>query len=127
MKHEKLTQCNGGEANSMPYDLIFGPAFIRCIKALKKRFPSVKHDVELAIEILLESPAIGTVIPGTSGVRKLRVKNSDLSQGKSGGYRMLYYFEDRQSQRLYLLLLYAKSDRETVSLQEIQALIKDFR
>jgi mRNA-degrading endonuclease RelE of RelBE toxin-antitoxin system len=109
----------------VPYDIVLGPAFIRCIKVLKKRFPSVKRDVELAIEILLENPAIGSVIPGASGVQKLRVRNSDLSQGKSGGYRLFYYFEDHQSQRLYFLLLYAKSDRETVSLREIQALIED--
>jgi hypothetical protein len=36
---------------------------------------------------------------------------------------MLYYIEDHQSQRLYLLLLYAKSDQGTVSLREIQKLI----
>ncbi len=111
----------------MPYNVVFGPAFTRCIKALKKRFPSVKRDVKLAIEILLENPIIGSIIPGASGVRKLRVRNSDLRQGKSGGYRMLYYLEDHQGQRLYLLLLYAKSDRETVSLREIEALIKDLR
>ena len=111
----------------MPYDIILGPAFKRSIKALKKRFPSVKRDVELAIEILLENPDIGSVIPGASGVRKLRVRNSDLSRGKSGDYRMLYYIEDHQNQRVYLLLLYAKSDRETVSLREIQALIEDLR
>lgn len=111
----------------MPYDIVFGPAFKRCIKVLKKRFPSVKHDVALAIEILFENPTIGSIIPGASGIRKLRLRNSDRSQGKSGGYRMLYYFEDHQGQRLYLLLLYAKSDRETVSLREIQALIEDLR
>jgi mRNA-degrading endonuclease RelE of RelBE toxin-antitoxin system len=107
----------------MPYEMVFSPAFTRCIKALRKRFPTVKRDVELAIEILLENPTLGSVIPGTTGVRKLRVRNSDLIQGKSGGYRMLYYIEDHQSQRLYLLLLYAKSDQGTVSLREIQKLI----
>ena len=109
----------------MPYEVVFCKSFARCIKALRKRFPSVKNDVELAIEILLDNPSIGSAIPGAGGVRKLRVRNSDLSQGKSGGYRMLYYFEDIESRRLYLILLYAKTDREAVTLREIQTLIED--
>ncbi len=111
----------------MPYEVVFCQSFTRCIKALQKRFPSVKSDVQLAIEILLDNPSIGSAIPGTGGVRKLRVRNSDLSQGKSGGYRMLHYFEDIESQRLYLILLYAKTDRETVSLREIQSLIENIQ
>jgi len=66
----------------MPYEIIFGPSFKRSVKALQKRFPSVKRDVELAIEVVLENPSIGTVIPGSSGVRKVRVKNSDLGGEK---------------------------------------------
>lgn len=111
----------------MSYEVVFCPSFARCIKVLKKRFPSVKRDVELAIEILLDNPTIGSAIPGGRGVRKLRIRNSDLRQGKSGGYRMLYYFEDIESQKLHLMLLYAKTDQGTVSLQEIQSLIDDLQ
>ena len=111
----------------MNYDIVLSPSFKRSIKKLKKRFPSVKQDVELAIEILLEHPTLGAVIPGGAGVRKFRVKNSDLGRGKSGGYRLLYYIEEQKVRRLYLLLLYAKSDRETISLQEIQQLLKELQ
>ena len=109
------------------YDIVLSPSFKRSIKKLKKRFPSVKQDVELAIEVLLEHPTLGTVIPGGAGGRKFRVKNSDLERGKSGGYRLLYYIEEQKVHRLYLLLLYAKSDRETISLQEIQQLLKELQ
>jgi mRNA-degrading endonuclease RelE of RelBE toxin-antitoxin system len=111
----------------MNYNIVFGPSFKRSLKNLQKRFPSVKRDVELAIEILLENPRLGTVIPGGSGVRKLRVKNSDIQRGKSGGYRLLYYLEEHERQCLVLLLLYAKSDQENITLQEIQQLLQEIR
>jgi len=88
---------------------------------LEKRFPSVKKDVGLAVEVLLENPEIGVLIPDGSGVRKLRVKNSDMKKGKSGGYRMLYLF-DKISEHICILMLYAKSDRENITQHEIQQL-----
>ncbi|GAK60824.1 toxin-antitoxin system, toxin component, RelE family [Candidatus Vecturithrix granuli] len=111
----------------MHYEIVLGPSFKRSVKVLKKRFPSVTRDVELAIEVLLENPHLGAVIPGSSGVRKIRIKNSDLTRGKSGGYRMLYYIEDQERQCLYLLLLYAKADRENITLREIQQLLQEFQ
>jgi len=111
----------------MRYDLVLGLSFKRSVKTLKKRFPSVTRDGELAVEVLLENPYLGTVIPGSSGVRKFRVNNSDLMRGKSGGYRMLYYFEDQERQCLYLLFLYAKSDRENITLREIQQLLQELQ
>jgi len=78
----------------MNYDIVFGPSFKRGIRKLKKRFPSVKKDIALAVDILLENPELGVLIPGGSDVRKLRVRNSDMKRGKSGGYRLLYHFDD---------------------------------
>ena len=102
----------------MNYEIILTPSFKRRIRKLKKRFPLVKKDVRIAAEILLENPELGAMIPGASDVRKLRVRNSNLKRGKSGGYRLLYHF-DRQAMRIGLLLLYAKSDRENITLKEI--------
>ncbi|MCP4106923.1 MAG: hypothetical protein GY749_15510 [Desulfobacteraceae bacterium] len=55
----------------MNYDVVFGTAFRKSIKRLKKRFPSVKKDAGLAIEILLGNPKVGVLIPEGPGVRKL--------------------------------------------------------
>ncbi|QTA80917.1 putative toxin-antitoxin system, toxin component, RelE/RelB-like [Desulfonema limicola] len=109
----------------MNYDVVFGSAFKRCVKKLKKRYPSVIRDVETAIEVLLNNPLLGVLIPGGSGIRKLRIRNSDAKRGKSGSYRMLYYFEDQEAGSIFLLLLYAKSDKENVQAHEIQRLLDD--
>jgi mRNA-degrading endonuclease RelE of RelBE toxin-antitoxin system len=110
----------------MRYEIVFAASFKNSIKQLKKRFPSVKKDVGLAIETLLENLELGSVIPGGSGVRKLRLKNSNLKRGKSGGYRMLYLLDPRKDglTSVCLLLLYAKSDQENISTHELQKLLE---
>lgn len=74
--------------------------------------------------MLEQSPDLGVVVPGASGIRKLRIRNSDLSRGKNGGYRLLYAVDDTRSV-VYLLLLYFKSDRADVTRSELQELLSD--
>ncbi len=107
----------------MPFSIHFGESFKRCIKKLGKRYPSIKKDVAVGIEALIGTPHLGVPISGVPGIRKLRLKNSDAKRGKSGGYRMLYYLEDRENHQIVLLFLYTKSDRETVTIQEIKNLM----
>lgn len=107
----------------MSYDVVLTASFKRSLKPLQKRYPRVKQDVRIAIRTILETPHLGVVISGSGGVRKLRLRNSDLRRGKSGGYRLLYLLEELPSPRIYLILLYAKSDREDVTRQELQELL----
>ena len=107
----------------MSYNVVLAPSFKHSIRKLQKRFRHVKNDVGVAVRVLLQTPRLGVVIPGGSGVRKLRVRNTDLSKGKRGGYRLLYYVEDEPAPTIYLLLLYAKSDREDITRQELKQLL----
>jgi len=109
----------------MSYNAVLTRSFKHSIKQLEKRFRHVKDDVRVAIQVLLQTPRLGVVIPGGSGVRKLRVRNSDLGKGKSGGYRLLYYVEDHPIPTIYLLLLYAKLDREDVTDRELKRLLDE--
>jgi mRNA-degrading endonuclease RelE of RelBE toxin-antitoxin system len=107
----------------MPYEIVFGPTFKENVRRLEKRFPHVKADVGAGIRVLQDTPRAGAAIPGGHGVRKLRLLSSDLRTGKRGGYRLIYFVEDEPIPRIYLLLLYAKPDRETVSPGEIERLL----
>ena len=109
----------------MSYSVALTPSFKRSIKRLKKRFQHVTDDVRTAVQALLQTPRLGVVIPSGSGVRKLRVRNTDLPKGKSGGYRLLYTVEDQPTPTLYLLLLYAKSDQEDVTRYELRELLDE--
>ncbi|MBE7469871.1 MAG: type II toxin-antitoxin system RelE/ParE family toxin [Anaerolineae bacterium] len=111
----------------MSYKPVLATSFKRSIKRLEKRFRNVKNDVSNAIKVLVENPKLGVAIPGGNRVRKLRVQNSDLARGKSGGYRLLYCIEDQPEPTLYLLLLYFKSDQEDVTQKELQDLLDELR
>lgn len=108
----------------MNYSVVLTRSFKRSVKRMEKRFRHVKNDVHIAIQVLLQSPKLGVVIPGASGIQ-VRVRNTDLPKGKSGGYRLLYYVEDQPAPTIHLLLLYAKSDREDVTRRELQQLLDE--
>lgn len=63
---------------------------------------------------LLENPTCGDLIPGTGGLRKLRIGLSTRGKGKRGGARVIYYHLAKQD-HLHLLLLYSKAQRENLT------------
>jgi len=67
------------------------------------------------IMYLKDSPKTGDVIAKTGGVRKLRWTRP--GKGKRGGVRIIYYFYDKQG-ALFLLTVYAKSDKVDLSEKE---------
>jgi len=71
---------------------------------------------------LSENPEEGDVISGTGGIRKTRLKSS--SKGKSGGFRVCY-FDNKESEELFLLLIYPKNKQENLTAEEKKAL-KEF-
>ncbi len=68
---------------------------------------------------LLAQPDAGDVIPGTAGLRKVRW--SLPGRGKRGGARVIYYLQTAQD-RLFLLFLYPKNVRSTLSPRELRLL-----
>jgi len=73
------------------YRIHLAGSFKRDVKKLERRFRHIKNDVRTAISLLTKDPKVGVVIPGSSGMRKLRIPNRDQRRGKSGGYRLIYY------------------------------------
>lgn len=98
----------------MSYEVVFTDTFKDCVKHLKKRYPSVADDVKQAIHVLMGSPAVGNVIPNSNGVRKLRLRNSSVNKGKSGGFRLFYFVKDEPRATLWFLLLISKNEQEDV-------------
>jgi hypothetical protein len=73
--------------------------------------PGLLEEIERAI---LENPLAGDVIPGTGGVRKIRVADEGRRKGKRGGHRVLFLdLADRR--RTFLLHLYGKDEAENIS------------
>jgi hypothetical protein len=55
---------------------------------------------------LIDDPAIGSVIPGSGGVRKLRWQVA--GRGKRGGIRIIYFVRTPRDE-IWMLTLYAKN------------------
>ena len=53
-------------------------------------------------------------------VFKVRLKNTDVQRGKSGGYRVIYYVKTREN--IILATIYSKSDRSDVNNSIIELL-----
>ena len=79
------------------------------------------HDDEYRLlqTALVLRPEQGVLIPGTSGLRKLRWGGK--GHGKRGGYRLIYYW-DRSSDTIYMLYLYPKNEQEDLTAQQTKIL-----
>jgi mRNA-degrading endonuclease RelE of RelBE toxin-antitoxin system len=68
----------------------------------------------------------GDQIPGTQyTVFKVRIKNSDIAKGKSGGYRVIYYV--KTSEWVVLITIYAKTEQSDISPEIIKQIIDDYK
>ena len=70
---------------------------------------------------LLFRPEQGVLIPGTSGLRKLRW--GLRGKGKRGGCRVIYYW-DKNQEAFYMLLVYPKSKQDDLTPAQIKVLSK---
>lgn len=94
--------------------------FKRNLKRLKKKFPTVKNDLGNIFNDLEKGKPLGVPIPLIDApVYKVRVRNTDIPKGKSGGYRLIYKF-DEENRMITPLLLYFKGEKSYVSKPEIE-------
>ena len=68
---------------------------------------------------LSQNPNAGMVIPGSGGLRKLRWSLRD--SGKRSGVRVIY-FNRLDRGEIWLLAIYAKGDRETITSDQLRGL-----
>ena len=67
---------------------------------------------EAFIDFIARNPEAGDVIPETGGIRKVRW--SRQGTGKRGGTRVIYFYHDTHTP-IFLLLVYAKAQREDMT------------
>ncbi len=73
------------------------------------------------VDFIAANPDAGDVIPETGGVRKIRWARTGT--GKRGGARVIYFYHD-PDRPLYLLMVYAKAQRENLTADEKRAVRK---
>lgn len=101
-------------------EFIETPTFTRLITAL------LSDDAYRGLQDeLAEDPERGDIIKGGGGIRKLRY--AVHGRGKSGGVRVIYYWV-KDNHQIYLLVVYPKSKKDTLTDQEtaiLRELVKE--
>ena len=105
----------------MSYKIVTIPEFDKNVKSLNKKYKSVKSDIKDLIIKLSNNEKIGTHI--INNCYKVRLANSSIPTGKSGGFRVIHYYVDKD-EKIYLLNIYSKSESDSISEQRIKELLK---
>ncbi|MCU7837051.1 MAG: transcriptional regulator [gamma proteobacterium symbiont of Taylorina sp.] len=71
---------------------------------------------------LAENPEAGKVVAGSGGIRKIRWKRK--SRGIRGGVRIIYFSELNRG-LIWLLTIYAKSNKENIPAHILKALKRE--
>ncbi|MDR2840365.1 MAG: type II toxin-antitoxin system RelE/ParE family toxin [Paludibacter sp.] len=106
----------------MKYEIITTEYFEHEFRNLFKKYRSLPDDFEKFKQELLENPKIGDDLGDNT--RKIRIAIRSKNKGKRGGARIIAYtllvsIEDTE---IYLLSIYDKSEKASISKQEIEHL-----
>jgi mRNA-degrading endonuclease RelE of RelBE toxin-antitoxin system len=107
----------------MNLKIIPTPEFTKSVKKLFKKYKLIIKDLE-ELEKELQQENNSSIELGNS-CYKIRVANSSIPTGKSGGFRVIYY--TKIENKIYLLQIYSKSDIENISDEKIIEILKNNR
>src|SRR5690606_1009113 len=97
----------------------YTPEFKQQIRRLERRYHSIRQDLKGLVDQLQSGLVPGDQISGVGfTVYKVRVKNSDVPKGKSGGYRVIYYVKTESD--VTLLTLYSKLDQANITADTVR-------
>ena len=106
----------------MSYKIELTETFKNEAKKLIKKYPSLRTEIiELGKE-LAENPTNGT--PLGNDVYKIRLGIASKNRGKTGGARVISFVKIID-ETVYLLSIYNKGEKDTISEKEIEQLLKD--
>lgn len=103
-------------------DIFTLPLFDKKLKHYKKKNPLLKRDFSELLDLLEVNPSPTTAIPLKDKVYKIRMANSSSNKGKSGGYRVYYFYKDDKNS-LLLFYMHSKSDESSIDYTRLDKLI----
>ncbi|MGD9553691.1 MAG: type II toxin-antitoxin system RelE/ParE family toxin [Arcobacteraceae bacterium] len=94
--------------------------FLKEAKQLSKKFKLIKADLQQAVKEIETQNDLGVYLG--FNLFKKRVKNSSVPTGKSGGFRIIIY--QQIENKIILISIYSKTQKENLSDEELSTLIK---
>lgn len=106
-----------------PVCISFTLEFKRNLRALAKKYRSIRSDIQPLIDQLNAGMLPGDQVPGISlTIFKVRLQNSDIQKGKRSGYRCIYYLKTRND--IILITVYSKSEQSDVTAAKIHTILQ---
>jgi|LGOV01.1.fsa_nt_gb mRNA-degrading endonuclease RelE of RelBE toxin-antitoxin system len=97
-------------------------SFTKDIKRLYKKYKSIASDLKSLQSTLLDNPKAGISLG--DNLYKIRLANSSIPTGKSGGFRVIYYYLNNQN-NLYLMSIYSKTELENINEEKLIDILKN--
>lgn len=107
----------------MSFKIVYTSSFEKDLKKLSSKYPSIKSDFKTLLLSLLENPAQGKALG--NNCFKLRMAITSKGRGKSGGARIITCIKII-NELIFLISIYDKSDRESISDKEIKDRLKPY-
>ena len=102
------------------------PVSVIELAGYQRRADELLTDAEqdAVIDLVAYDPTCGDLIPGTGGLRKVRIGRG--GSGKRGGARVIYYFYNEDIPVL-LMALYAKNEKADLSARDRSELARSLK
>ena len=109
----------------MNYDFRPSPEFRKAVKALAKRYPSLKNDLQDLRKSLEENPLQG--VDMGDGLRKIRMSIKSKGRGKAGGARVITFniIISATDMVIALVYIYDKADASSVKDSVMREIVKE--
>ena len=105
----------------MSYEIQILDTAKKDIKKLIKKYPKIKYDLLELVDKIEINPFVGIHLG--KNFYKIRMKNSSISKGKSGGFRVIYFLI--VDEKILILKIYSKNEIENLSNEYIFSLLRD--
>jgi mRNA-degrading endonuclease RelE of RelBE toxin-antitoxin system len=107
----------------MRYKIEITDNFKKEAKKLIAKYASLRGEILELGHKLSENPMMGT--PLGNDVYKIRLSIASKNKGKSGGARIISFVKIID-ETVYLLSIYNKGDKDSISDKEIEVLLKEY-
>jgi mRNA-degrading endonuclease RelE of RelBE toxin-antitoxin system len=105
----------------MSYRIETIPRFEKNVKKLKKKFPKIKTDLVDFVTELSNNPELGIHLG--ENIFKVRIQNSSIPTGKSGGFRVITYY--KTDDILYLVTIYSKTEQDNILTNKLKKIVSE--
>ncbi|MBR4338827.1 MAG: addiction module toxin RelE [Bacteroidaceae bacterium] len=109
----------------MNFEFRPSPDFVKSVKALSKRYPSLKDDLLALRQSLEQDPYQGVDLGG--GLRIIRMNIRSKGRGKAGGARVITcnVIISMNDMVIALVYIYDKADASSVKDEAMKAIVKE--